>query len=203
MNVAGLRASSTLIRCLSKSIISRWLASASIPIRPSPPRSTSRNAGSSRSVTVLGPSVSCVDQDPIDDVAVGHAVEDRRRAERKLQVARDAQADHRSVGAAVDDEAIGPAAVDQHIDAEAGVDLARLDLFAADRERRCRSPRAAAAAPVRAGRAEPASAWRSPGPAPPAWTALVTADSISPNVRISAPGRIANRSSPQVDTDPP
>src|SRR4029079_17874506 len=75
------------------------------------------------------------DLDAVDDVAGGHAVEDHRRSERKLEVAGDALADHGGVGAAVDDEAIGAAAVDVDVDVEPGIDLARLEVGAADRER--------------------------------------------------------------------
>ena len=44
------------------------------------------SAGSCRLRTVLGPERELVDLHPVDDVARGHAVEDRRSAERKLQV---------------------------------------------------------------------------------------------------------------------
>ena len=74
------------------------------------------------------------DLHPVDEVAGGHAVDDRRLAERQFEVVRDAQADGRSVGAAVDHEVIGAAAVDLDIDAEAGVDLARLHVLSADCE---------------------------------------------------------------------
>ena len=72
---------------------------------------------------------------PVDDVARGHGVEDRGRAERKLQAAGDAQADDGRIGAAVDDEIVGTAAVDQNLDGQAGFDLAGLQVFAADGER--------------------------------------------------------------------
>ena len=130
-----LRASSTLIRCFSKSIISRCWTSASMPSRPSPPRSDSRSAGSFEVADGARSEGQLVDLHAVDEVAAGHAVEDRRRAQRQLQVARDAQADRRGIGAAVDDEVVGPAAVHLHVDAEARFDLARFDVVAADGER--------------------------------------------------------------------
>ena len=66
--------------------------------------------------------------------ALGHAVEDGRRTERQLQVALYAQADHRRIGAAVDQEAIGPAAIHPHFDAHPRFDFARVDVVSANRE---------------------------------------------------------------------
>ena len=153
----GLRASSTLITRFSKSIISRCRTRASIPIMPSPPRSASRKRRDLEIVDRARAEGQRGDLDPIDDVAVGHAVEDHRRAERQLQVAGDAQADRRSIGAAVDHEMIGSAAVDLDLHRHPGFDLARIDVVAADRElvvdRRRRQRRHG-----RMGRAAPASA---------------------------------------------
>ena len=42
--------------------------------------------------------------------------------------------DHRRIGAAVDDEIIGPASVNQDLHGQAGFDLARLHVFPADGE---------------------------------------------------------------------
>jgi len=77
-----------------------------------------------------------IDLHPVDDVARRRGVQDRGGAERKLEIVRNPQADGRGVGAAVDDEVIGPAAVHQHVDVEPRVGLARLDVRAADVERR-------------------------------------------------------------------
>ena len=143
-----------------------------MPTRPSPPRSTSRKRRDLEVVDGGRPEGQLGDLHPVDEVARGHAVEDRRRAERQLQVVRDAQADGRSVGAAVDHEVIGAAAVDLDVDAEPGVDLARLDVLAADGERVVElRPEAAAARPGAVGGAgrgllirggSPADARRSP-----------------------------------------
>ena len=132
---SGMRASSTLMKRFSKSIISRCSTSASMPIMPSPPRSDSRSAeaadcGRCRPERQLG------DLDAVDDMAGGHGVEDRGRTERKLQPPSDAQADDGRVGAAVDDEIIGPLPVDEHLDGQARLDLARLQVLAVDGKRR-------------------------------------------------------------------
>ena len=72
----------------------------------------------------------------VDDVAVGHAVQDHGRSERQFQALREAQADDRSVGAAIDDEFVRAASIDEHVDAKTRVDLARLHVLSADGERR-------------------------------------------------------------------
>ena len=130
---SGMRASSTLISFFSKSIISRCLRSASIPIMPVAAE-VEFSQGRKLKVADVSARASAQRLDPIDDVPRRHSVEGRRRSERQLQVARDAQPDHRSIGAAVDDEAIGAGPVDLHVDAQPDLDLARLHVLAADRK---------------------------------------------------------------------
>jgi hypothetical protein len=76
-----------------------------------------------------------VDHDAIDAAAGGHAVQHGRRAGRQLQVARDPLADDRSVGAAVDQEAVGAAAIDLHLDGHARVGFAGVDVLSANGQR--------------------------------------------------------------------
>ena len=134
MGGPGLRASSTLIEPLLE-IHHQPLPDERIdPIIPSPPRS-SREGGDFEVADRARAERELATWTRSTMLRSVMLLRIDRRAERQLQVAGDAQADRGGVGAAVDDEMIGAAAVYLHFDRHPRFDLARVDVVAADRER--------------------------------------------------------------------
>src|SRR4030095_13502967 len=74
------------------------------------------------------------DQRASDDRAAGGAMQYGRRAQGQLQVGRDAQTDDRSVGAAVDQELVRPAAIDPHFHGHPRIVFLGVDVLAADQQ---------------------------------------------------------------------